>query len=154
MVSVIWKRIKYIKWLFKNRFSCKVVNSKLDRVGPVDNRPSTNKLHHFVKKKSDMQHVTHDMWHMTHDMQRVTCDMVRGVNILSKFQPRSSSGLWLMIFWRLGGKGWLTQWINDEADCRAGPARPGLLITVGRVCYHPVCLVLKVVRPLKAIDSD
>ena len=24
---------------------------KLDRVGPVDNRPSTNKLHHFVQKK-------------------------------------------------------------------------------------------------------
>ena len=24
---------------------------KLDGVGPVDNRPSTNKLHHFVKKK-------------------------------------------------------------------------------------------------------
>ena len=23
---------------------------KIDRVGPVDNRPSTNKLHHFVKK--------------------------------------------------------------------------------------------------------
>ena len=24
---------------------------KLDGVGPVDNRPSTDKLHHFVKKK-------------------------------------------------------------------------------------------------------
>ena len=24
---------------------------KLDGVGPVDNRPSTNKLQHFVKKK-------------------------------------------------------------------------------------------------------
>ena len=24
---------------------------KLDRVGPVDNRPSTDKLHHFVQKK-------------------------------------------------------------------------------------------------------
>ena len=29
---------------------------KLDGVGPVDNRPSTDKLHHFVQKK----HVTHD----------------------------------------------------------------------------------------------
>ena len=31
---------------------------KLDRVGPMDNKPSTEKLHHFVKKeeeeKSDM----------------------------------------------------------------------------------------------------
>ena len=25
---------------------------KLDRVGPVDKRPSTNKLHHFVQKKN------------------------------------------------------------------------------------------------------
>ena len=24
---------------------------KLDGVGPVDNRPSTDKLHHFVRKK-------------------------------------------------------------------------------------------------------
>jgi hypothetical protein len=30
---------------------------KLDGVGPVDNRPSTDKLHHFVQKK------------------KVTCDM-------------------------------------------------------------------------------
>ena len=27
------------------------MNIKLDWVGPVDNRPSPNKLHHFVKKK-------------------------------------------------------------------------------------------------------
>ena len=27
------------------------VTNKLDGVGPVDNRPSTNKLHHFVQKK-------------------------------------------------------------------------------------------------------
>ena len=25
--------------------------SKLDGIGPVDNKPFTNKLHHFVKKK-------------------------------------------------------------------------------------------------------
>ena len=41
---------------------------KLDRVGHIDNISSTNKLHHFVKKKStcDMSHMTHDigMWHM------------------------------------------------------------------------------------------
>ena len=27
------------------------LNKKLDGVGPVDNRPSTDKLHHFVPKK-------------------------------------------------------------------------------------------------------
>ena len=26
---------------------------KLDRVGPVDNRPSTNKLHHFVRQEEE-----------------------------------------------------------------------------------------------------
>ena len=26
-------------------------HDKLDRVGPVDNRPSINKLHYFVQKK-------------------------------------------------------------------------------------------------------
>ena len=36
---------------------------KLDGVGPIDNRPSTDKLHRLVKKN-----VTHDMWHMTPDM--------------------------------------------------------------------------------------
>ena len=45
---------------------------QLDGVGPVDNRPSTNKLNHFVKKeeqeqKCDMWHMTRNMWHVTHD---------------------------------------------------------------------------------------
>ena len=35
---------------------------KLDGVGPVDNKPSTDKLHNFVqKKKEKKRHVTHDM---------------------------------------------------------------------------------------------
>ena len=36
---------------------------KLDGVGSVDNRPSTDKLHHFVPKK--MLYVICDTWHMT-----------------------------------------------------------------------------------------
>ena len=40
---------------------------KLDGVGPVDNRPSTDKLHHFVRKKK-RKNVTHDMFHVTCDM--------------------------------------------------------------------------------------
>ena len=35
--------------------------SKLDGVGLVDNRPSNNKLHHYVKKKCDKLHWTHDI---------------------------------------------------------------------------------------------
>ena len=43
---------------------------KLDSVGSVDNRPSTDKLQHFVKKNviPDTWHMTHDMWHVKHDM--------------------------------------------------------------------------------------
>ena len=39
---------------------------KLDGVGPVDNRPSTDKLHHFVQKKEEKK--------VTCDMRHVTCD--------------------------------------------------------------------------------
>ena len=49
---------------------------KLDVVGPVDNRPSTNKFHNFVRKKNKIYiyiwHVTRDMWHVTRDMWHVT----------------------------------------------------------------------------------
>ena len=37
-------------FLASNTFS-KRRAKKLDGVGPVDNRPSTDKLHHFVQKK-------------------------------------------------------------------------------------------------------
>ena len=57
---------------------------KLDGVGPNDNRPSTNSLHHFVNffiKKNvkkvvtcDRWHVTHDSWHVTGDTWQVTGD--------------------------------------------------------------------------------
>ena len=113
--------------------------NQLDGVGPVDNRPSTNNLHHFVKKKKmtcdtwhvtrDKWHVTRDTWHITHDTWHVTCDTFGGgVNVLSKFQLPSSYYLWFMILRRSGGKGWLTCWINDKAVYRTAPAAPGLLI--------------------------
>ena len=51
---------------------------KPDGAGPVDNTPSTDKLHHLVKKKKlyvrcDTWHVTGDMWHVTRDTWHVTC---------------------------------------------------------------------------------
>ena len=89
--------------------------TKLDGVDPVDNRPSTDKLHHFVQKRRKKWHVTRDMWHMTRDMWQVTGDtwhmtrdMFGGVNILSKFQLPSSYHLLFMILRRSGGKGWVT----------------------------------------------
>ena len=38
------------------------ISKKVDGVGPIDNRPSIDKLYHFVKKKL---HVTLDTWHVT-----------------------------------------------------------------------------------------
>ena len=40
--------------------------SKTRRVGPVDNRPFTNFLNHFVKK-TQKKHVTGDRWHIICD---------------------------------------------------------------------------------------
>ena len=58
-----------------NEFTTK---QKLDGVGPIDNRPSTDKLQRFVREKKKKKklwhvkchtlHVTYDMWHMTRDI--------------------------------------------------------------------------------------
>ena len=63
--------------IYFNIFKEWSISWKLDRVGTIDNRPSTNKLQQFKKKREKKGHVTHDMWHMT-------ADMLLGVNILSK----------------------------------------------------------------------
>ena len=71
--------------------------SKLDGVGPVDNRQ------------------TGEMWHMTHSRWGK-------VNLVSQFQLPSSYGLGVKVFWRYFHKGWVTEWINkwmnDEGVCR------------------------------------
>ena len=79
------------------------IYSKQDGVGPVDYRPSNEKLHHFVFKEN----VTCYTWHVT--------------------TLPSSYCLWFMILWRSGGKGSPTELINDEAVYRAAPTTPGLL---------------------------
>ena len=69
---------KYVCWflLIKSWSSFQhMYAGKLDGVGPVDNRTSTNKLHHFVQKKNYIWHGTCDMWHVTRDMWHVTRDM-------------------------------------------------------------------------------
>ena len=61
--EILWVSLAltYLNW----------ISYELDGVGPVDNRPFTTKLHHFVQKKTkkkwDMWHVTRDMWHVTRD---------------------------------------------------------------------------------------
>ena len=119
--KIFWKEKKiWVRFLSRD-FPAKPVKQKkqvalkeLDRVGPVNNRPSTNKLYHFVKKNKNKKtwHVTRDMSHVTRDTWHMTCDMFWGVNILSKAQPPSSYGLWVMILWRSGGKGWLNELMN------------------------------------------
>ena len=55
----------------------------------------------------DTWNVAPDTWHMTRDMWQ----------ILSQFQLPRSYGLVEIIFWSLGGKGWLTllmnEWMNE-----------------------------------------
>ena len=110
---------------------------KLDGVGPVDNRPSTDKLHLFVqKKKCDMWHVTCDMWHVTRDIWHMTCDTWHVWGGWTSSQIFSSLALTVCDLWYyedLEEKDEsLNEWINDEAVYRTAPATPGLLIKAGR----------------------
>ena len=82
---------------------------KLDGVGPVDNRSSTNYLYHFVRKRKEK---TCDMWHVTCVMWLVTCDTWWGVTILSKCQPPSFYSLGMKVIWRYFHKG-INQLINQ-----------------------------------------
>ena len=47
-----WDRPKEMKYIPRWKDSWVLNERKLDGVGPVDNRPSTKKLHHFVKKQA------------------------------------------------------------------------------------------------------
>ena len=117
---------------------------KLDGVGPVDNRPSTKKLHHSVKKNvtCDTWHMTCDMWHVTCDKWNMSFDMLWGVNILSKFQFLSSFGLYFIISWRLGGEGWL----NELYNCRTPDSNSSLDWKSGVALYLGCCRCLLFVR--------
>ena len=88
---------------------------KLDGVGSVDNRTSTNLLHHFGGKKL---HLTPDTWHVTHG---------GGVNILSTFQLPISYGLGLKMFGRFWGKGLLNESINQLMSDEGGGGLAGVI---------------------------
>ena len=75
----------------------------------------------------DTWHVTPDTWNATRDTLHVSRDTQGVVSIVSKFQVPSYDGFGVIIFWRLGGKGSVTEWINDKCVCRTAPATPGLL---------------------------
>ena len=59
VVSLLKKQLTnyFVRWLgdwqsFKLIRLMSLMTNKLDGVGPVDNRPSTNKLHHWVEKNT------------------------------------------------------------------------------------------------------
>ena len=113
---------------------------KLDGAGPVDNRPSTNKLHHLVPKKMtcDTWNVTHDTWHVTCDTRHVTQDMWHvtwcgGWTFSQNFSSLAFTVCDLWYFELLEEKAnWLTDWINkwmtNQAVCRTALTTPGLRV--------------------------
>ena len=60
---------------YLNNDNRKNIKKKLDRVGPVENRPSTDWLvPPLYPKKCDMWHQTCDTWNLTRDTWHLTCD--------------------------------------------------------------------------------
>ena len=98
---------------------------KLDGVGPVDNRPSNDKLHHFVKKEKKL---TCDMWHVTRDMWHLTC--CGGWSFSQNFSSLAFKVCDSWCFeYILTNHHWLNQLINDNAVYRTAPDTPSLLKT-------------------------
>ena len=74
------QKLTFLEFLYKNLSNtwCQILSGssgygifnnlydKLDGIGSVDNRPSNDKLYHFVQKKFKIN-VTRDMGHVTHD---------------------------------------------------------------------------------------
>ena len=131
--AVYWASGKSAQLRVRKDNSASLAVYQQNGVGTINNRPSTDKLHHFVQKNvtCDTWHMTCDTWHVIHDMWLMTRDMwhVWGVNILSKFQLPSSYCLWFMIIGRSGGKGSPTELNNDKAVHRTAPGTPGLVKT-------------------------
>ena len=84
MISESPYRVALTSWLC---FTGKC-HSNRDGLGQIDNRPSTNKLHHFVRKKKEKKkeekeeenkrkkwHETHGKWHVTSDIGHMPWDM-------------------------------------------------------------------------------
>ena len=119
--SILWLKTCTFKldWCSQDCSANSVV-IKLDVVGPIDNRPSTNLLHHFVQCLLriiffseiffDMWEVTGDMWHMTRETWYMTHSVIRtfSQNFNSLDLP-----VWdwhcLEDIWT---KGWVNEWIT------------------------------------------
>ena len=113
--------MKEKKQLYVDIFGCQL-NHKLDGVGPVDNRPSTHELHHFVQKKKikKINDVTRDMWHMTRD----TWHVWGGWTFSQIF---SSLALTVCDLWYYEDQEEKDDSLNYKALYRTAQATPGLL---------------------------
>ena len=95
-----------------------VYRHKLDGVGPVDNRPSTDKTNHF-EEKNKKKKVTCDTWHVTRDIWNVTCNMwhVTCCGGWPLSQNFNSLALLICDLWYFKDQEekahWLNQWINE-----------------------------------------
>ena len=102
-------------------------------------------LTHMWHMTCDMCNVTCVMWQVICDMWHVTCLWVW---TFSKNFSCSSYSLWFLIFGRFGGKGSLTEsineWISDKGFCRTAPATPDLLNMYTTFSLSPeVCFEIK-----------
>ena len=85
---------------------------KLDGVGPVDNRPSTDNLNHFIRRKEKV--VTHDMWHVTCDTWHVTRDMWHMTRLGGwTLSQNSSLALTVCDLWYYEDLEEKDEWINE-----------------------------------------
>ena len=92
--------------------------NKLDKVAPLITDPSSTRSTSLVKKKYDMWHLTPDMWHVTGDMWHKIHRPGGGDYCVY-------NGLEVMMVQRLGGKGGMTQRINELMKKRCLLNRPG-----------------------------
>ena len=87
---------------------------KLDKVGPVDNKPSIN----FGRRQIIINkwHLTYDTFHVTHVTWHVWCDtwhLTHGGDDHSlKIQLPSSYSLGDKVFWRYFHTGSLNEWVT------------------------------------------
>ena len=64
-----------------------------------------------------MCHLIHDTWQLTPDMWHMVegeqWTLFQNVSFLLRSWPKNliSNGLVFVMFWKSGGKGWLTEWI-------------------------------------------
>ena len=99
------------------------------------------------------------MWHVTREMWHMTRDTWREVNLLWKSQVPSFNCLGFKMFWRLRGKGWLTEfmnlWMSNKGDCRTALTTLGLLTSLQEYAKaFKVCTDLQSMQNIENMEFD